>query len=218
MISVAIVEDTPGLRRSLELLLSSSTGFCCVGTFASAEEALIGLPKNPPEVVLMDIHLPNLSGIECTARLREVLPQVQVIIITVYADNDKIFKALRAGARGYLLKRSSPDAILQAITDVRQGGAPMTSAIARKVVEAFSQPVQQPAQAVELSRREQEVLELISEGHGDKEIAARLAISFGTVRFHLNHIYEKLHVRSRTAAVRKFSNRTPASIQSPRDS
>ncbi len=140
MISVAIVEDNAGLQRSLRLLLENTPGFRCVGAYATAEEALRQLPKHPAEVVLMDINLPSMSGIECTRQLRELLPQLRVIIITVYRDNDKIFSALRAGACGYLLKRSTPEAILQAITDVHHGGAPMSSEVARKVVEAFQQP------------------------------------------------------------------------------
>lgn len=208
MISVAIVEDNAGLRQSLELLLSESPGYRCAGAFATAEKALIEIPKNPPAVVLMDIHLPNISGIDCTAKLKEILPQVRVVMITAYGDNDKIFKALRAGASGYLLKRSSPEKILEAIMDVVQGGSPMSSEIARKVVEAFQQPTPAPAESSELSRREQEVLEFLSQGFPDKEIAAKLSISVPTVRFHLKHIYEKLHVRSRMEAAMKFSGRS----------
>lgn len=207
MISVAIVEDNAGLRQSLELLLSESPGYRCVGAFATAEEALVKIPKNPPAVVLMDIHLPNISGIECTAKLKELLPNIRVVMITAYGDNDKIFKALRAGASGYLLKRSAPEKILEAITDVVQGGSPMSSEIARKVVEAFQQPVSAPTESGKLSRREQEVLELLSQGFPDKEIAGKLSVSIPTVRFHLKHIYEKLHVRSRMEAALKFSGR-----------
>jgi len=205
MISVAIVEDNAGLQRSLTLLLEETTGFRCVGSYATAEEALRQLPKHPAEVVLMDINLPNMSGIECTRQLRELLPHVRVIIITVYRDDEKIFKALRAGACGYLLKRAAPDTILQAITDVHQGGAPMSSEVARKVVEAFQQADAPPDDASELSAREREVLELLAQGLHDKEIAAKLCISLPTVRYHLKHIYDKLHVRSRTEAALKHS-------------
>jgi len=204
MITVAIVEDSPGVRRSLELLLNESPGFKCVGAFSTGEEALKHLPRLAPEVVLMDVHLPNMSGIECTARLRQLLPATQVVMLTVYTDTEKIFKALRAGASGYLLKRSSPDKILEAIREVKAGGAPMTGDIARRVVEAFKEPVAAPSAPSQLSRREEEVLELLAKGAANKEIAATLSISLDTVRYHLKHIYEKLHVRSRTEAVAKY--------------
>ncbi len=205
MISVAIVEDNAGLQRSLKLLLEETPGFRCVGSYVTAEEALRQLPKHPAEVVLMDINLPSMSGIECTRQLRELLPNVRVIIITVYRDNEKIFRALRAGACGYLLKRATPDAILQAIMDVHQGGAPMSSEVARKVVEAFQCADAPPDEASELSAREREVLELLSQGLPDKEIAAKLCVSLPTVRYHLKHIYDKLHVRSRTEAAVKHN-------------
>lgn len=210
MISVAIVEDNAGLQRSLTLLLEETPGFRCVGTYATAEDALRQLPKRPAEVVLMDINLPNMSGIECTRQLRELLPHVRVIIITIYRDNEKIFKALRAGACGYLLKRATPETILESITDVHQGGAPMSSEVARKVVEAFQQADAPRDAASELSAREREVLELLAQGLPDKEIAAQLSISLPTVRYHLKHIYDKLHVRSRTeAALKHNAGRNP---------
>lgn len=203
MISVAIVEDNAGLRSSLMLLLEETPGFHCVGSFATAEEALRELPKQQAEVVLMDINLPNMSGIECTQKLRELLPNVRVIMNTVYRDNEKIFKALRAGASGYLLKRDAPETILQAITEVHQGGAPMSSEVARKVVEAFQQDKHPQDQTSNLTQREREVLELLAQGLTDKEIAAKLNISQPTVRYHLKHTYDKLHVRSRTEAALK---------------
>jgi len=205
MISVAIVEDNAGLRNSLALLLEETPGLCCVGSFSTGEDALTSLPKQPAEVVLMDINLPRMSGIECTRQLRELLPDVRVIMITVYRDNDKIFKALRAGARGYILKRATPEVILEAISDVHQGGAPMSGEVARKVVEAFQQPDAPKDDTSDLSLREREVLELLAEGRPDKEIASELNISMPTVRYHLKHIYDKLHVRSRTEAALKHS-------------
>jgi DNA-binding NarL/FixJ family response regulator len=205
MISVSIVEDNEGLRRSLSSVLEDSPGFECFGTFSSAEEALRKIPGHPPEVVLMDIHLPGMSGIECVRRLRELLPKTRVIMITVYRDNDKIFHALRAGASGYLLKRASPKVILDAIVDVHQGGSPMSSQVARKVVEAFQKPGTPPDSEQDLSDREREVLELLSQGLADKQIAAELNISSRTVRFHLENIYAKLHVRSRIEAAVKHS-------------
>lgn len=204
MIAVAVVEDNAGVRGSLELMLNDSPGFRCACACACAEEALEVIPRHAPEVVLMDIHLPNRSGIECTARLKALLPQVQIVMITVYTDIDTVFKALRAGASGYLLKRSPPERILEAITEVRQGGAPMTREIARKIVEAFKEPLAAEAPASELTRRENEVLELLSQGFANKEIAQRLSLSLDTVRYHLKQINDKLHVRSRTEAVAKF--------------
>lgn len=210
MISVAIVEDNAGLRRGLALLLEHTPGFCCAGAFATAEEALRELPRRAAEVVLMDINLPNMSGIECTRRLRELIPGARVIIITVYRDNEKIFRALRAGASGYLLKRATPAEIIQAITDLNQGGAPMSGEVARKVVEAFQQdPGPARGDANELSRREHEVLELLAQGRPDKEIAAELGVSLPTVRYHLKHIYDKLHVRSRMEAALKHGSSQP---------
>lgn len=211
MIAVAIVEDDTGTRRSLELLLSETPGFRCACACNSGEEALRLIPRAKPEVVLMDIHLQNLSGIECTARLKQLLPALQVIMITMYADTDKVFNALRAGASGYLLKRSSPEQILEAIKDVSQGGAPMTSEIARKVVEAFNQPTADMDENG-LTRREQEILELLCRGYANKEIAENLNISFETVRWHNRQIYHKLQVRSRTEAAAKFFKGRDASI------
>lgn len=204
MITVAIVEDNAGLRNSLKLLLDESPGYRSEGVYATGEDALRQIPKSPPQVVLMDIHLPNISGIECTARLKELVPGIQIVMITAYGDHDKIFKALRAGASGYLLKRSSPEEILQAIDDVMHGGSPMTSEIARKVVEAFQQPAATGSEDHSLSRRETEVLDLLARGCSDKDIGNQLSVSVPTVRFHLKHIYEKLHVRSRLEAVLKF--------------
>jgi DNA-binding NarL/FixJ family response regulator len=204
MISVAIVEDNAGTRQSLELLLSEAPGFRCICACGSGEEALRLIPRSKPEVVLMDIHLPDLSGIECTSKLKQLLPALQVIMITMYADTDKVFGALRAGASGYLLKRTPPEKILEAIRDVSQGGAPMTSEIARKVVEAFNQPTPADAGEDELTRREREILELLCRGFANKEIAESLSISFETVRWHNRQIYHKLHVRSRAEAAAKF--------------
>lgn len=214
MISVSIVEDNDGLRRGLTSVLEDAPGVKCAGSFSTAEEALREIPKNPPEVVLMDIHLPGMSGIECVRRLREILPSTRVVMITVYRDNDKIFDALRAGASGYLLKRATPKEILAAIIDVHQGGSPMSGEVARKVVEAFQQPLAKGEPDNELSTREREVLELLSQGMPDKLIADKLSISTRTVRFHLGHIYAKLHVRSRMEAALKHSE--TKSLSAPR--
>ena len=209
MISVALVEDNAGLRHSLELLLEETAGLRCAGAYADAEEALRELPKRAADVVLMDINLPGMSGIECTRRLREAAPAARVIIITVYRDNESIFRALRAGAFGYLLKRATPEEIVRAIHDVHQGGAPMSGEVARKVVEAFQPAVPAEDEAAQLSEREREVLERLARGLADKEIAAELKISLPTVRYHLKHIYEKLHVRTRVEAALKHKASRP---------
>lgn len=210
MTKVAIVEDNATLRRYLTELIGGTPGYTCVCACASAEEAFVEIPKNQPEVVLMDIHLPGESGIACTARLREKLPELQIIMLTVYKDIKMIFQALKAGACGYVLKRADEKEILAAIAEVRAGGAPMTSEIARMVVRSFmEQPAVPSGGAAQLSQREQEILALLAEGLSNKEIGSRLHISFGTVRTHLMHIYEKLHVRCRTEAAAKFLRSNP---------
>lgn len=202
--TVALVEDDAGLRRTMERLLNFSPGFRCVCSCGSGEEAVKQIPRNPPDVVLMDIHLPNRSGIECAALLRQQLPKLQIIMLTVYDDSATLFKALRAGACGYLLKRARPDEILEAIHEAQRGGAPMSSEIARQVVAAFQEPTPPGASSEGLSRREQEILELLLRGFANKDIASQLSISVFTVKNHLRHIYEKLHVRSRTDVMLKF--------------
>ena len=202
---VAIVEDNPALGAGLRKIVESASGFRCVGVWPSAEEALKKIDAFRPQVVLMDINLPGMSGIEATARIRRHLPDIQVIMVTVYRDHDQIFAALKAGATGYLLKRSTPEEVRQAIRDVRTGGAPMSAEIARRVVEAFHQPAKpDDAEEVRLSKRETEILELLTKGLANKEIADRLDISVETVRVHLRRVYEKLHVHSRTEAAMKF--------------
>jgi DNA-binding NarL/FixJ family response regulator len=204
MTRIAIVEDNATLRQYLADLLAETAGHECVCACASAEEALVKIPPLRPDVVLMDIHLPGESGIVCTARLRETLPTVQVIMLTVYKDTNMIFQALKAGACGYVLKRSDETEILKAIAEVCAGGAPMTSEIARMVVHSFlEQPVRHDF-ACQLTARESEILALLSQGLSNKEIAARLNISLSTVRTHSLHIYEKLHVRCRTEAAAKY--------------
>ena len=206
MIKVALVEDSAGMRRNLERMLSRATGVCCVCACGTAEAALVEIPPSNPDVILMDINLPGASGIECTARLKLQMPAVQIIMLTVYEDTGSIFSALKAGACGYLLKRSAPAEILDALTEVRNGGAPMTSEIARRIVTTFQSPVPRPNETAGLTSREREILELLSEGKASKEIADSLAISYHTVRVHLKHIYEKLHVRSHSEAVLKFKS------------
>jgi DNA-binding NarL/FixJ family response regulator len=204
MTTVALVEDSAPMRRNLERMLRRARGVRCVCSCATAEEALEQIPRFKPDVALMDINLPGASGIECTARLKQQLPAIQVIMLTVYEDTASIFSALKAGACGYLLKRSSPTEILEALTTVQTGGAPMTSEIARKIVMTFQSPPPGGGEAAALSARELEILELLSQGKVSKEIADQLSISYHTVRVHSKHIYEKLHVRSRSEAVLKF--------------
>lgn len=213
MISVAIVEDDKGTRSNLELLIGEAPGFRCLCACGSGEEALRVIPQAKPEVVLMDIQLPNLSGIECAAKLKQLLPALQIIMITKYSDTEKVFKALRAGAAGYLLKRSAPEEILEAIKEVQRGGAPMTSEIARKVVEAFKEAPASDNSEMALTRREHEILELLCRGFTNKEIAETLCISFETVRWHNRQIYHKLHVRSRCEAAAKFRGGLDSPVQ-----
>ena len=213
MTKVAIVEDNATLRKYLVGLIGGTPGHKCVCACESTEEAILEIPKHRPNVVLMDIHLPGESGIACTVRLRAKMPDLQVIMLTVYKDIKMIFQALKAGACGYVLKRADKSEILEAIAEVRAGGAPMTSEIARIVVRAFagSHQISTGEGTDQLSDREMEILALIAEGCPNKEIASRLFISGGTVRTHLMHIYEKLHVHCRTEAAAKYLRNNPAS-------
>ena len=205
IIDVAIVEDNSALANGLRKIIESAPDFRCLGVWTTAEEALKKIDAFRPQVVLMDINLPGMSGIEATARIKRHLPELQVIMVTVYRDHDQIFAALKAGASGYLLKRSTPEEVRQAIRDVRSGGAPMSAEIARRVVEAFHQPMKAKVDDdMKLSKRETEILELLTKGLANKEIADRLDISVETVRVHLRRVYEKLHVHSRTEAAMKF--------------
>lgn len=210
MTKVAIVEDNPTLRQYLAELVSNTEGYGCVCTCGSAEEAMVKVPEAKPHVVLMDIHLPGESGIACTAYLRAKMPAVQVIMLTVYKDIETIFEALKAGACGYVLKRSDEQEILDAIAEVRAGGAPMTSQVARMVVRSFSHDSSpERAETNQLSPREAEILALVAKGLSNKEVGNTLSISVGTVRIHLGHIYEKLHVRCRTEAAVKYFRSQP---------
>src|SRR5579859_103670 len=205
-IRVALVEDSVGVRESLGVLLDGTPGFKCIGGFGSAEAAIEALPKLCPDVVLMDIHLPEASGIECVRQLRGKLQSTKILMLTIFVDGDHIFHALRAGASGYLSKRTAPADLLKAIQDVHQGGAPMSSDIAVRVVEYFNQKGAAPSE-VRLSPRELEILELLAQGRLYKEIAAQLDISFDTVQWHIRNIYDKLHVRSRSEAIAKYLGR-----------
>jgi DNA-binding NarL/FixJ family response regulator len=203
-IKVAIVEDKPGVRENWARLINSAEGFSCTLTYASGEAALKSLPANQPDVVLMDIHLPGISGIACTARLKQLLPSTQVLIVTVYDDAEKIFEALKAGASGYLLKTTPPTELLQAIRDITRGGAPMTGEIARKVIEAFRQPAPAASVTTNLTPRETECLRFLSQGFSNKEIAVKMDVTADTVHAHLKSVFEKLHVRSRVEAAAAY--------------
>jgi DNA-binding NarL/FixJ family response regulator len=205
-IRVSVVEDDARVRASLARLIDGAPGFRCVSQHASAESALEELPAVRPDVVLMDINLPGLSGVECVRRLKTIVPDVQVVMLTVYEDTDLIFAALAAGATGYLLKRTPPDELLGGIRDVHRGGSPMTGHIARKVVRSFQDAEVGQDEDV-LSPREREVLDHLAQGYLYKEIAARLAISYDTVHTYVRRIYEKLQVHSRTEAVAKHLTR-----------
>jgi len=210
-LNVAVVEDDDRFRRSLARWIQNTNGLNCSGAFSSAEEALKTLPQSKSDVVIMDINLPNMSGIDCVRKLRTDHPELQFIMLTVYEDSDLIFKALQAGASGYLLKRSTPDQILEAIGDVSRGGAPMTSTIARKVVQSFQNRGLSSEDHANLTNREEEILGGLVRGLANKEIADELSISVQTIRVHLKSIYEKLHVRSRTEAALKAVS-SPAKI------
>jgi DNA-binding NarL/FixJ family response regulator len=203
-IRIALVEDLPDVRDSWVRLIGGIPNFKCVCTFASGEEALRRLPEEKVDVVLMDIRLPRMSGIACTARLKPLVPQTQILILTVSADSDTIFRALEAGADGYLLKRCSPEELQAAVLDVLKGGVPMSSEIARRVIASFRRPAAKPGAGQKLTPREEEILTLLAKGFVSKEIAAKLGVSYETVRDHLKHIYEKLHVHSRMEAVARF--------------
>lgn len=203
-ITVSIVEDDRRVRESLAILINGAENVRCVSTHATAEEALTGIAAQQPDVVLMDINLPGMSGVECTRRLKGLMPRLQILMLTMYEDDEKVFQSLVAGASGYLVKRTSPAELLKAIEEVHSGASPMSGKIARTVVEYFQRLQSAAPERQYLSKREEEILTLLAKGYRYKEIADALSISFETVRSHLKHIYEKLHVNSRTEAVVKY--------------
>ena len=204
LITVAIVEDDDRVRHSLEGIVKRGPDVLCVGAFGNAEEALRELPRLRPRVVLMDINLPGMDGVECVRKLSGLLPEMQMVMLTVYDNTDAIFNSLAAGASGYLLKPVSAAQLLAAVKDVYTGGAPMTSNIVRKVVQTFKQPVATARETENLSAREQEVLDYLAKGYLYKEIADQLGIGYGTVHTYIERIFKKLHVRSRAQAVAKY--------------
>lgn len=209
-ITISIVEDNEKLRGTLAKVIGRAEGFRFASDYGSAEDALAGLPKVKPDVVLMDINLPGMNGVECVRQLKALLPATQVMMLTVYEDTENIFNALAAGASGYMLKRTPAKELIEAIHEVKRGGSPMTTHIARKVVQSFQKTSgqQQAANELsELSEREQQVLDLLAQGLIYKEIADKLSISYETVHTYIRRIYEKLQVRTRTEAVAKFLQR-----------
>ena len=214
-INVAVVEDDPRVREELAKLINRADGFKCLGVYSDAETALLDIPLRRPDVVLMDIKLPGMSGIDCVRKLKASFPSVQIIMLTVYDEVGQLFDSLLAGACGYLLKRTPSDKLLEAITEARLGGAPMTRKIARKVVQYFHQMGVSQVKDHSLSKREQETLALLAEGFRYKEIADKMGISFNTVREYVHSIYQKLHVTSRTEAVLKLQRQPAASLTLP---
>lgn len=204
IITVSIVDDEADLREHIGGYLTAAANMRCQSTYASAEEALEHLPQDRPDVILMDINLGGMDGIECVQRLTALMPDAQVMMLTVFEDTEKIFRALAAGASGYLLKRMSPKKLIEAIEDVVNGGSPMSASIARKVVQSFKAAPPRHDGAAELSQRERSVLEGLAEGLAYKQIADQLGVSIHTVRNYIRRIYEKLHVQTRTEAVAKF--------------
>jgi DNA-binding NarL/FixJ family response regulator len=203
-IKVSIVEDSDRFRESLVILIDGVEGFRCVGAHPTAEEALSRIPLERPDVVLMDIHLPGLSGVDCVQELKTRLPALPIMMLTANEDSEQIFNSLMAGASGYLLKRTPPNQLLEAIQEMHRGGSPMSTQIARKVVESFRRVPPANSPVVTLTDRENEILAQLAKGFRNKEIADQLGVSMDTVRTHLRHIYEKLHVQSRTEAVLKY--------------
>ncbi|MGC3959752.1 MAG: response regulator transcription factor [Verrucomicrobiota bacterium] len=201
-----MIEDQAKARENWTRLINSFPEFQCVCSCVSAEEALATIPQNNPDVVLMDIFLPRISGIECTARLKVLLPEVQIVMLTAMEDQELLFMALEAGADGYLLKRTKPSDLRQALLDVLGGGVPMTSHIARRLIESFRKNSKTTEESMHLSAREEQVLQLVAKGHSNKLIADKLSMNYETVCTHLKRVYKKLHVNSRTEAAIRYIN------------
>lgn len=203
-IKVALVDDDEGIRTSLAALIRREPAFRLVGDYANAETAVMEIPQHRPDVVLMDINLPGMNGVECVRQLKGALPQVQFLMLTVYEDSDSLFNSLKAGASGYLLKRTASERLLDAIRDVHDGGSPMSPQLARRVVMFFNQPAATESTMARLTAGEREFLDQLAKGYAYKEIADRMNISIDTVRSYVRTVYEKLHVHSRTEAVVKY--------------
>jgi DNA-binding NarL/FixJ family response regulator len=206
-IRVSIVEDDEGIRSSLEAMIRRAPGLHLVSQFANGGSAVKEIPAHPPDVVLMDINLPDTKGFDCVRRLKAACPKVQFLMLTVYEDSDSLFNSLRAGASGYLLKRTASTRLIEAIRDVHEGGAPMSPQLARRVVQYFSQPAESASELSTLTPGERDFLDQLAGGYAYKEIADRMKISIDTVRSYVRTVYEKLHVHSRTEAVVKYLKR-----------
>jgi DNA-binding NarL/FixJ family response regulator len=204
---ICVVEDHEDIRNGIVFIINTYPGFHCT-SHKNGEDALKGFKKSMPDVVLMDINLPGMNGIECTRQLKEMYPAVQIMMCTVFEDTEKIFDALKAGANGYILKRTAGETLIDAIHELLRGGAPMSSDIARKVVNSFQQARSPRSASPELTNKENEILDLLASGYGNKEIADRLCVSVNTVRTHIYHIYEKLHVHNRVEALNKIKKAT----------
>jgi DNA-binding NarL/FixJ family response regulator len=203
-ISVGIVEDDRELRETLTKVVEGHSRLHCVAACKSGEEALQLMPSAVPDVVLMDINLPGINGLKCTALLKDRLPRTQILILTIYSNNNYIFEALQVGASGYLLKSTALEEVVHSIIDVIEGGAPMTGQIARRVIEAFRKPAKNGISESQLTERELEVIQLIATGYANKEIASQLGVAVSTIRRHIENIYSKLHVHCRTQAAAKY--------------
>lgn len=195
------------VRQKVKRIIDESEEFVCLSTYSNAEKALQELPDLKPDIVLMDINLPGMSGIECITKIKKKCPQTQFMMFTIYEDSEQVYEALAAGASGYLLKKTPPDKILEALKELFEGGAPMSTHIARKVVSFFQKEHHSDGNSSPLSNREKEVLALLSKGFLYKEISDQLSISIGTVRQHIHNIYEKLHVQNRMEAINKYYGR-----------
>jgi DNA-binding NarL/FixJ family response regulator len=207
-VKIVVVEDETWIREDLVRKINAAPGFRCVNNYRTGEDALAGIPADQPDVVLMDINLPGMDGVECIRRLRAELPQVKHLMLTVYGESEKIFNSLLAGANGYLLKRTSTAELLEAIQEVRSGGAPMSSSIARKVVDYFNEMGKAKSDIPILTPREQQVLEFLAKGAAYKNIADQLSLSIDTIRMHVKHIYAKLHVHTRSEATAKYQQQS----------
>ena len=207
-IHVAVVEDNSEIRQGVSFIINSTEGFSCIA-FGNAEEALEKIPNKLPEVVLMDINLPGINGIECTRKLKEKYPELQIMICSVYDDDDNVFNALEAGANGYIVKSAAGEKLLSSIRELHNGGSPMSSSIARKVVARFQRLnsgkalQSEPKEDYSLTTRENEILDLLAQGYRNKELAEKLFVSVNTIRTHVYNVYEKLHVNSRIEALNK---------------
>lgn len=198
------MDDDEGIRAGLAALINRAPDMKLTGDYADAEKALVEIPRDPPDVVLMDINLPGIKGVECVRQLKMAMPAVQFLMLTVYEDSDSLFNSLKAGASGYLLKRTASASLLEAIRNVHAGGSPMTPQLARRVVQFFSKPTQDDSPVARLTPGERDFLDQLANGYAYKEIADRMNISIDTVRSYVRTVYEKLHVHSRTEAVVKY--------------